>query len=101
MAMLTSRPTPNFSSADSMKLVRPAIEVLKQVSSLVVFLDDTQKSITDGFEIIEDTLNCFDFEDYVVMSSPGFAYELVYDVSIKPVEQASYVSFKTTFKVRP
>jgi len=101
MAVLTSRPEKVPSAQDLTRLVDPAVRVLKVVCNLVVFTDDTPASVRDGLEIVEETLEAFQFAHVVVMSAPSYSYELVYDCAVQPVQGSTYVSFKAIFKVRP
>mgnify|MGYP007034235244 FL=1 len=101
MTILTSRPDAIPATEELNRLVDPAVRVLEVVCNLVVFTDDTPASIKDAQEIVEETLDAFDFSHVVVMVSPSYNYELVYDCAVQPVPGASYISFKAVFKVRP
>lgn len=72
------------------------------MSSMIRFPDDSSKSINDAYELIEDTLSCFKFFDYAVMTtiSPS-KYELWYDIVVAPEQGLTYVSFKVMFAVMP
>lgn len=85
-----------------MRLATPAVDTLTLISSLIIFTDDSAKSIKEALELVEQALDCFKFPDYVVMTSPTlYSYELVYDVAVQVLPGSSYVSFKVIFQVRP
>lgn len=85
-----------------MEAAAPAVDILTMLTTLVRYRDDTQKSITEGYDLIVDTLDCLRVPDYAVMVGLSLSqYEIVYDVAVKPIEGSSYVSFKVTFRVQP
>ena len=103
MATITSRPVISRAShQDLMAAAEPAIDILTLISTLIVFFDDTPKSVQEGYDLVEEALECLKYPHFVVMSSPSvFPYELVYDVAVQPLVGSTYVSFKVIFKVRP
>ena len=103
MPILTSRPPTNVSpSVDLMSLVAPAVNVLDLISNLIVYTDDTQKSVTDARHLLEETLECFNFEDYEVLpAGPITGFEIIHDVAIQPIQGSPFISFRVIFQVRP
>lgn len=104
MPTLTSRPSSKqaLSTNELMALVTPAVDVLNLLTSLIIYTNDSKKSVVDAQTMVQDALDCFKFNDYVVMAVPShYQHELVYDVAVQPLSGSSYVSFKVTFQVRP
>ena len=105
MSILTSRPpapVPAPSRQDLMNAASPAVNVLTLLGTIVRFPDDSQSSISKAYDLLEEALECFNFPDYAVMAAPSArAYELVYDIAVKPIEAAAFVSFRVIFQVQP
>lgn len=104
MPILTSRPPSKQapSTKDLMALVTPAVDVLNLLTSLIIYTNDSKKSVLDAQTMVQDALDCFRFNDTVVMAVPShYSYELVYDIAVQPLPESSYISFKVAFQVRP
>jgi len=105
MTKLTSRPDPLPpipTKYDLLEAAKPAVNILTWVSQRVVYPDDSSHSISTAFDMIEEALECLMLPDFVVMAAPSPSYrELHYDVAVKPLRDAPFVSFKVIFRVQP
>ena len=105
MTKLTSRPVPVSAGPTKKQLMdaaAPSVNTCTWVSGAIRFPNDSQRSISSAYQMIEELLKGMMLVDYVVMASPTpRADELHYDVAVKPLEAGTFVAFKVVFRVQP
>lgn len=105
MPTLSSRPDldQDYSDADLLDAIRPAINVLDWLSAKTALPDNTAASGREGKQVIEEVLSCFGFEDYTVLQNVSPIGFFLYDVAVKPFNMPvdKFVTFRLTLRVKP
>jgi len=105
MVVLSSRPSQPVNSGPSdqevLDAAAPAANILNWVATIVRFSDDSPRAVREGAQTIEDALSCLLLPDFSVVAVPGLIGFLHYDVAVRPLAAAAFVSFKVQFRIQP
>lgn len=102
MPILSSRPAVQTLTDDEVRiLATPSVNLVVWLSS-VMRLPDVSLSSTLWIQaMISDALDCMELHDFVVSPMPSSLLQLnntVFEIAVKPVEDAPFVIFNATFR---
>jgi hypothetical protein len=103
MAQLSSRPVPSTAptSQQVIAAAMPAANIVRWVTSMIWFPDDSPRTMRNAAQTIEDALVCLELPDFAVVVVPGTIHELHYDVAVKPIPNGPFVAFHVAFRIQP